>query len=165
MVGQDSFSSGVIKAIDTSTVYVNDLIGPVVGTKFIADATSIIYPRGEVDKNKTDYYCNGTGTPGETFTFPEVVPQMGFVTLRFVGLNDGFSVRVGTARLYNWNNSSGSVVVWENATPPSAVTVTVSNGGVITMNYNSSQVLQGRVQVTQEGGFGISTTGKTLTPV
>lgn len=165
MTGQDSFTDGVIKAIDGSTVYVDELIGPVIGTKFSADATSIIYPRGKVDRNKTDYFCNGTGTPGETFTFPEVVPQGGFVTLRFVGLNDGFSVRYGTAKLYNWNNASGSVFVWENSTPPTAVTVAVSNGGAITMEYNSSQVFQGRVQIVQEGGFGISTTGKTLTPV
>ncbi|QDP48172.1 MAG: hypothetical protein Unbinned6437contig1000_26 [Prokaryotic dsDNA virus sp.] len=165
LVGQDSFTDGVVKAIDESTVYVNNLIGPVIGTKFVADATSDIKLRGEKDKDLNDYYCNGTGTPGEVFTFPEVVPPNGFVTLRFVGFNDGFDVRFGTARLYNWNNASASVVVWENGTPPSAVTVAVSNGGVITMTYNSSQVLQGRVQIVQEGGYGISSTGQTLTPV
>ncbi|HFQ5370442.1 TPA: phage tail protein [Vibrio vulnificus] len=181
VVGQDYWDDGLFKAVNGGQIILEGgHSGPKVGAEFNVDATSEVLPRGQCDLDKHVYIIGKPlGTPEKTFTLPMRVPDMSVMRLYFIGLYDGSIARNGECSIYNWNSAMVTELRWHpkfeynegtsqwdiSSAPPPGISVSVSNGGAVSVKLSGSQGFSCRIIAQVVGGENISNTALVLTGV
>lgn len=150
VTGQDFFDD-VFVANNNTRMYLDECDGTYAGTRYAADATSVIYPRGVCDKDKESYQLEKTTSSDTTFVLPLEIPKGGEARLSVRFVDSSGQRRRGYAIIQTFREGGiAPYIDWVDpvGAPLNTTTVMVGNNVQITITGTNTTTATATLELT-----------------